>query len=73
MLGERRRTRLLDRTREVVNRTARAWLWSETGAMRQIEGRLDALVAGQVSPYEVAAEVKELLFTQRHDGTHASD
>lgn len=56
-LTERRRGRLLDRTREVVNRSARAWLWTETGATQQIEDRLDQLASGQVSPYEVAAEV----------------
>jgi LAO/AO transport system kinase len=59
VLHERRRARLLDRTREVVSRTARVWLWSETGATQQIEGRLDDLAAGQVSPYEVAAEVMD--------------
>jgi LAO/AO transport system kinase len=58
-LQERRRARLLDRTREVVNRAVRAWLWSETGATAQIAERLDDLAAGQVSPYEVAADVMD--------------
>jgi LAO/AO transport system kinase len=58
-LQERRRGRLLDRTREVVNRTARAWLWSETGATQLIEDRLDDLASGQVSPYDVAADVMD--------------
>lgn len=56
-LAERRRARLLDRTREVVNRSVRTWLWNESSATRHIEARLDGLAAGQVSPYEVAAEV----------------
>ncbi|HWA15797.1 MAG TPA: methylmalonyl Co-A mutase-associated GTPase MeaB [Gemmatimonadales bacterium] len=58
-LVERRRARLLDRTREVVNRAVRAWLWNETTVQQQIEARLDALSAGQVSPYEVANDVMD--------------
>ena len=56
-LAERRRRRLLDRTREVVERAARRWIWDETAAERQILERLDDLAAGRVSPYEVAAQV----------------
>lgn len=60
-LLQRRRARLLDRTREVVNRGVRSWLWNETAAMQHIEGRLDALSAGEVSPYDVATEVMDEL------------
>lgn len=56
-LVERRRRRLLDRTREVVDRATRRWLWEETDAERQVEGRLDEVAAGRLSPYDVAAEV----------------
>ena len=56
-LAERRRRRLLDRTREVVDRATRRWVWEETQADRHIAGRLDEVVAGRLSPYEVAAEV----------------
>jgi GTPase len=56
-LAERRRRRLLDRTREVVDRATRRWVWDETRADQRIAGRLDEIVAGRVSPYEVAAEV----------------
>lgn len=56
-LAERRRRRLLDRTREVVDRATRRWIWDETRADERIAGRLDEIVAGRVSPYEVAAEV----------------
>ena len=56
-LEERRRRRLLDRTREVVDRATRRWVWEETRADRHIAARLDAIVAGEASPYEVAAEV----------------
>lgn len=60
-LALRRRARLLDRTRDVVNRSARAWLWNDTGALQQIEDRLDDLSAGQVSPYDVASDIMDRL------------
>ena len=56
-LDARRRRRLLDRTREVVERATRRWIWDETRADERIAERLDEIVAGRVSPYEVAAEV----------------
>ncbi len=56
-LAARRRQRLLDRTREVVDRATRRWVWEETRADQRIAERLDEIVAGRVSPYEVAAEV----------------
>jgi LAO/AO transport system kinase len=56
-LAERRRKRLLQRTREVVERATRRWVWEETAAERQILERLDDIVAGRVSPYDVAAQV----------------
>jgi LAO/AO transport system kinase len=58
-LAERRRQRLLDRTREVVDRATRRWLWDETRAEQLITERLDELEAGRMSPYDVAAEVLE--------------
>jgi LAO/AO transport system kinase len=56
-LAERRRRRLLDLTREVVDRATRRWVWEEARADRRIAERLDEIVAGRTSPYEVAAEV----------------
>jgi GTPase len=56
-LAERRRRRLLDLTREVVDRATRRWVWEEARADRRIAERLDEIVAGRISPYEVAAEV----------------
>ena len=56
-LERRRRRRLSDRTREVVDRATRKWIWEETRAEQLIAQRMDQVVAGQVSPYEVAAEV----------------
>ena len=60
-LGARRRRRLFDRTREVVDRSTRQWLWQETGAEQLIRDRLDELALGRVSPYEVATEVLDVL------------
>jgi GTPase len=60
-LEHRRRKRLFDRTREVVDRSARQWLWQETGAEQLIRDRLDELAQGRVSPYEVATDVLDAL------------
>lgn len=56
-LSGRRRRRLVDRTREVVDRATRRWVWEETGAERHVVARLDDLAEGRASPYDVAAEV----------------
>jgi LAO/AO transport system kinase len=58
-LAARRRERHAARTREVVDRAARRWLWAETPAPRLIEERLDEIVAGRRTPYDVAAEILE--------------
>ena len=60
-LIERRKRRFLERTREVVERAARRWVWTDTGAQKHIDERIDDIVAGRVSPYEVAAEVLDEL------------
>jgi LAO/AO transport system kinase len=56
-LGQRRRRRLLERTREVVDRATRRWLWEETSADRLVRERMDELADGRLSPYELAAEI----------------
>jgi LAO/AO transport system kinase len=56
-LQHRRRQRLLERTREVVERAARRWLWQETQAERLVCERLDDVARGRLSPYELAAEI----------------
>jgi LAO/AO transport system kinase len=58
-LVDRRRARLLQRTREVVDRATRRWVWDETRAEAHIAERLDEVVQGRLSPYDVAAEVLE--------------
>ena len=60
-LAERRNARVLQRTREVVNRAVRQWLWQEAGVEQQIRDRLDDITHGRVSPYEVAADVLDSL------------
>lgn len=56
-LERRRRSRLAARTREVVERAMRRWLWDESNAEEMITSRLDELSAGRTSPYELAAEI----------------
>jgi len=56
-LAERRKRRLAARTRAVVNRAIRQWVWDETDAEQLLARRLDDVAAGTRSPYDVAAEV----------------
>lgn len=56
-LAERRRRRLAARTREVVDRAMRQWVWQETRAEEMIKERLDDVAAGRLSPYELASEI----------------
>src|SRR6266545_6433236 len=58
-LVERRKRRLAARTRAVVNRAIRQWVWDETQAEALLSRRLDDVAAGTRSPYDVAAEVLE--------------
>lgn len=60
-LAGRRRQRLYQRTREVVDRAARQWIWTETTADQMIADRLDEVVSGDASPYEIATQVLESL------------
>ncbi len=56
-LHERRKRRLAARTRAVVNRAIRQWVWDQTEAEALVSKRLDDVAAGTRSPYDVAAEV----------------
>jgi LAO/AO transport system kinase len=56
-LVERRKRRLAARTRAVVDRAIRQWVWDETHAEDLVTKRLDDVAAGTRSPYDVAAEV----------------
>ena len=56
-LEARRRARLAERTRAVVNRALRQWVWEETAAEALLERRLDEVVEGRRTPYQVAAEI----------------
>ncbi|HYF39679.1 MAG TPA: methylmalonyl Co-A mutase-associated GTPase MeaB [Gemmatimonadales bacterium] len=60
-LEQRRRKRLMERTREVVDRATRRWVWEETRAEQLISERLDEVAEGRVSPYELAQDVLEEL------------
>ena len=56
-LAERRKHRLEARTRAVVNRAIRQWVWDETRAEELVSKSLDDVAEGVRSPYDVAAEV----------------
>jgi LAO/AO transport system kinase len=60
-LQQRRRRRLLERTREVVDRATRRWVWEETRADQLIAERMDEVEQGSISPYELAMDVLEEL------------
>ena len=60
-LERRRRKRLAERTREVVDRATQRWVWQESHAERAITARLDDVTAGELSPYELAAEIVSAL------------
>jgi LAO/AO transport system kinase len=56
-LAERRRKRLVARTREVVDRAMHRWVWQETRAADLLRDRIDDVSAGRVSPYDLAQEI----------------
>lgn len=56
-LAARRRRRQHERTREVVDRALRRWLWTESDADARIAAQLDDVVQGRTSPYELAASL----------------
>ncbi len=56
-LVERRRLRLAARTRAVLERAVRRWLAEATRAEELLARRLDEVVDGRRSPYDVAAEI----------------
>ena len=60
-LESRRRHRLAERTREVVERAMRRWVWQESHADEMIASRLDDVSVGRMSPYELAADVVSAL------------
>jgi LAO/AO transport system kinase len=56
-LIERRRRRLAARTRAVLERAVQRWLIEATRADELLAQRLDEVVEGRRSPYDVAAEI----------------
>jgi LAO/AO transport system kinase len=53
-LAERRSKRMQIRTREVVDRAIKRWIWSD-GQKDEMDALLKDVAAGTVSPYEAAA------------------
>ena len=60
-LDAQRRQRLVARTRAVVDRSVRQWIWDESPAGEMLARELDDMAAGRRSPYEVAAGIVDLV------------
>jgi LAO/AO transport system kinase len=60
-LGRRRRDRMRDRTRDVVDRSLRRWAWGESRASAMIDDKLDEVAEGRLSPYELADAIVDSL------------
>jgi LAO/AO transport system kinase len=60
-LERQRRRRLEQRTREVVDRALRRWMWSAPGPRPVLEAALAAVAAGRESPYGAAERVVQTL------------
>ena len=56
-LAQRRRQRLVARTRAVLERSVHRWLAEATQAEELLARRLDEVADGRKSPYDVAAEI----------------
>jgi len=56
-LQQGRRERLAERTRAVVNRALRQWIWEESAAEQTLAQGMADMEAGRRSPYEVANEI----------------
>jgi LAO/AO transport system kinase len=63
-LAERRKRRLAARTRAVVNRAIRQWVWDETRAEEVLADRLNEVAQGERSPYDVATEILDRVRTR---------
>ena len=58
-LRSRRRERLRERVTEVVERRMRQRLWADEDARVWLDGRIDEIESGAVTPYAVADELLE--------------
>jgi LAO/AO transport system kinase len=68
-LAERRARRLAARTRAVVNRAVRQWIWDETRAEELLAQRLGEVTGGARSPYDVAEEILDQVRAGANRGT----
>ena len=63
-LARRRGRRLELRTREVLERALRTWVWSDAGPKAAVDEALIDVASGRRSPYEAAARVVERIRAQ---------
>src|SRR5207247_8837868 len=62
-LAARRRERLAQRTRAVLERAVRQWITEDTRTEQLLAARLDEVADGRRSPYDVAAEILDQVRT----------
>jgi LAO/AO transport system kinase len=67
-LGARRRARLEQHTRDVVNRAVSQWVWLERGAEDILAGGFERVARGEISPYKLAHDIISRL---DEESTHA--
>ncbi|HSH74852.1 MAG TPA: hypothetical protein VLA09_04125, partial [Longimicrobiales bacterium] len=60
-LVRRRRKRARDRVRDVVDRELRRAAWTSSASLARLEAGLDAIDAGEATPYSVARDILEAL------------
>ncbi len=60
-LGAQRQRRLTQRTREVVDRAMRRWMWSKDGPRDALDAELSAVAEGRQSPYRAAERIVRTL------------
>ena len=58
-LADRRRARLRERVKDVVEQKVQSRLWSDTGTLKWLDGELPALESGTRTPYDTAQELLE--------------
>ena len=60
-LATRRRERLAERTRAVVDRALQQWIWEQSAAGDVLAQELDGMAEGRRSPYDVAAGILDMV------------
>jgi LAO/AO transport system kinase len=57
VLHQRRRERLLRHTQDVIDRSLKQWAWTASDGRQRLADRLDQVMSGKVSPYQLAEAI----------------